>query len=58
MSWTFLKDVILDTVKDKKVLASDASGKIQSGEGVSGSFTTVDLKTVTVTKGIITDITP
>jgi len=29
----------------------------RSAEGVSGSFTTSDLKTVTVTDGIITDIT-
>ena len=27
------------------------------GSGVSGTFTTADAKTVTVTKGIITDIT-
>jgi hypothetical protein len=52
----FLTDVKLDTVKDKKVLATAADGKIESGEGADGTFTTVDGKTVTVTKGIITAI--
>ena len=57
MSWKLFKDLILDTLKSKKVLATDADGKVISGEGVDGTFTTVDSKTVTVTKGIITNIT-
>lgn len=42
----------------KTVLRGDANSEIRIGAttGVSGSFTTVDDKTVTVTKGIITGI--
>lgn len=39
------------------VLITDSLKKLQEIAGASGSFTTVDLKTVTVTNGIITAIT-
>lgn len=59
MSWTLYKDLVLDVLKSKKVLATDSDGKVISGEGADGTFTTADVpaKTITVVKGIITEIT-
>ena len=38
------------------VLVNDGTGVLSWGAGATGSFTTVDLKTVTVTNGVITSI--
>jgi hypothetical protein len=44
----------IDDISIKRVLVSGVT--VDGNVGVSGTFTTVDLKTVTVTKGIITSI--
>ena len=43
-----------NTTQDTRL--TDVESQLSGGSGVSGTFTTVDAKTVTVTDGIITNI--
>ena len=48
--------ITIDSNADVDILNDLTAGTIQADNGATGSFTTVDLKTVTVVKGIITSI--
>ena len=48
--------ITIDSNADVDILNDLTAGTIQADNGATGSFTTVDSKTVTVTKGIIVSI--